>query len=261
MHNFHLPPIGSLDLPAAKKWMEEGLYYEHPLYAKWRSSYRRGELYDQGLQWIKRGTSAYDGSGFMSQWASIYYEPADPNYIPTPVFNEGFGSRTNESARLGRPNYRPVVRPKSDNPNYKVKRAAQKATDALRHRLKTMEWDKQAYLMYYHIPVYGGAWLKSEWEQRWDKTTMVPGSKAVGCPNAKGTLKNEAQPDTNFSESQDLSSTPAQQKEACPFILSDPAIPIPLAKKASWVGGEFAKFGLDGNFTATNCPQCEDHPP
>ena len=254
MSNFQLPPIGSVDITVAKKWLEDGLYYEHPLYCRWRSSYRRGELYDAGFQWLKKGLGGTDGTGGMSQWASIYFDASDPNYIPTPVFNEGFGSRTNESARLGRPNYRPVVQPKSDSPNYKVKRSAEKATDALRHRLRVMEWDKQAYLMYYHIPVYGGAWLKSEWEQRWDKTTMAPGGAAMACPHAKG---SEMPP----LEGQEGSETPMASKEPCPFILSDPSIPIPLAKKASWVGGQFAPFGQDGNFHATNCPTCEDHPP
>ena len=260
---FQLPSIGSVDIATAKRWMEEGLYYEHPLYAKWRATWRNGELYDQGLQWIKPGRGPLDGSGAASGWASIYYEASDPNYIPTPVFNEGFGSRTNESARLGRPNYRPVVQPKSDNPNYKVKRAAQKATDALRSRLRAMEWDKQAYLMYYHIPVYGGAWLKSEWEQRWDKTTMAPNSKAVACPNATGASTpppSMMQEETSVAEGQDLSPSMAGPKEPCPFILSDPSIPIPMAKKAGWVGGASAPFGANGSFNATTCPTCEDHP-
>lgn len=249
----NLPAIGSTTNAEAKRWIEDGLYYEHPLYSKWKSNYRRGELYDAGIQWIRKGLSGTDGlTGGMSQWASIYYEPNDPNYIPTPVFNEGFGSRTNESARLGRPNYRPVVKPKSGNPNFKDKKAAQMATDALRHRLREMNWDMQAYLMYYHIPVYGGAWLKSEWEQRWDDATMVPGTRAVSCPNAKGS------PPAPLGEGTE---SEGGGKPPCPFLLSDPKIPNNLATKASWIGGPFAPPSPEGGFEATSCPTCPDHPP
>lgn len=230
-HTKPLPPIGKLTIDEAKQRLEEGLYYEHPLYARWRSSWRRAELYDAGLQWLQKGPAAFDGPGYLSQWASIYYEPSDPNFIPTPVFNEGHGARVNESARIGRPNYQPKVLPKSESPNYRVKQSAKKATDLLKHRLKTMDWDKQAYVMYYHIPVYGGAWLKSEWEQRWDQTTMVPSDKAVKCP-----------------------------AEGCDFSLNSPDIPFSENGKAPWLGSNAVPNEGD-NFKAKACPQCaEAHP-
>jgi len=232
MKQKQLPPIGKLGIEEAKRSFEDGLYYNHPLYTKWRSTYRRSELYDQGAQWLQAGPSAFDGGTSLSQWASIYYEPNDPNYIPTPVFNEGHGSRTNESARLGRPNYRPVVRPKSENPSYKVREAARKATDVLRHRLKEIEWDRQAYVMYYHIPVYGGVWLRSEWEQRWDKTAQTPLTSAMKCPDPE-----------------------------CPFLLSSPRVGPNYREKASFLGSELAPIQPDLSYNVTNCPTCPGHPP
>lgn len=232
-HNKILPPMGQATPDQLKEKLEEGLYYEHPLYAKWRSEWRRAELFDQGMQWLQRGPSGFDGPGAMSQWASIYYEPSDANYIPTPVFNEGHGSRSNESARIGRPAYRPKVLAKTDTPNYKIKQGAKKSTDLLRHRLREMEWDKAAQLMYYHIPVYGGAWLKSQWEQRWDSTTMVPKQGAVGC------------------------SSPG-----CDFKLASPEIqPGQAATGAPWAGGPAAPLGEGGTFQAQACPQCTEQVP
>jgi hypothetical protein len=268
-----LPPIGSLDYATAKKAIEDGLYYDHPLYARWRSTWRRAELYDQGLQWLQKGPAAFDGPGYLSQWASIYYEPADPNFIPTPVFNEGHGARINESARIGRPNYRPVVRPKAEIPTYTVKQAAKRATDALRHRLREMGWDKQAYTLYYHIPVYGGAWLKSEWEQTWDKTTPVPVPEAVGCPNSGGGMSTRPAPveapnvGEEFNDPAGGSGTPEgtvsvpDGREPCPFVLSSANIPMEMAGKASWIGSELAPGDDEtGSFVALQCPLCPDHP-
>jgi hypothetical protein len=128
-----------------------------------------------------------------------------------------------------------------------------------------MEWDKQAYLMYYHIPVYGGAWVKSQWEQRWDKTTPRPQGEAVACPNAKGALKAEQrslplpEPEAGKEVGAEFNEMPPSI-EACPFVLSSPNIPAKLASKAGWVGGEQAPAVEGGDFLALQCPRCADHP-
>jgi hypothetical protein len=177
-----LPAVGSVDGPTARDWVDERIYYTHRLRARDVSAWRRAELYDQGFQWLWRAQAHYDGPGAFSQWVRVFYDQNDPNYIPTPVFNEGLGARANESSRLARPGYKPTVRPRSDAPSLKAKLGAQDAQYLLDHRLREMEWDKEEELIFYHMPLYGGAWIKSEWYYSWDHVTTAPVTTAKACP-------------------------------------------------------------------------------
>jgi hypothetical protein len=53
---------------------------------------------------------------------------------------------------------------------------------SIRYSLEAMEWQKQEELLYYHMPVYGGAWIKSEWVMTYDKVAHVPTPVGVQCP-------------------------------------------------------------------------------
>ena len=162
--------------------IDRRINYQNPIRAKEMAKNRRAELYDRGAQWLWEAQAGFDGS-IPTQYVEVYWGKNNPNAIPTPVFNEGVGIRTNESARLAHPSYRPVARPKSSNPTLEATMGAKKARDLIAHRLDEMEWEsKDAPLMYYHIPVYGGVWLISEWVATWDKTTTAPVLGARKCP-------------------------------------------------------------------------------
>ena len=227
-----LPPPGKAADDILVKWVDEGLYYGHPLRARDMSRWRRAERYDQGLQWGRRARAGYDEGGSASQWVDAYWGPDDPNWIPTPVFNDGHGARANESARLARPNYRPSVSPRSATPDIKSREGARNMHDMLVHRLDEMEWDiKEAPLIYNHLPIYGGAWWKSEYVLSWDKTVPVPVQTATACLN-----------------------------EECDFTLANKTVGPALAGRFPGLaqgGVPSPKGGLD----VTNCPRCLDRPP
>jgi hypothetical protein len=213
--------------------VDEGLYYTHPLRVKDAARWRRAELYDRGLQWLMRAKSGYDEGRGTSQWIEAFWSADDPNYIPMPVFNEGFGARSNESARLGRPNYRPMVDPRSATPDLASREGARNTKDMVVHRLDQMEWDtKEAPLIYYHMPLYGGAWWKSEFVLSWDKTTIVPVTGAAQCAGPE-----------------------------CDFTLASKTVPRPLLGKFPLLAENAASATPDGGVKIDHCPRCDDHPP
>lgn len=184
-------PIGQASDQELVSWIDNQIYYQHPQRARDISNYRRAELYDQGYQWLWRAMSGIDSARFPSQWVQMYWGEDDPQRIPMPVFNEGFGARVNESARLGRPNFRPIVRPRGDRPDLKRKEGARKQEHLLRHRLKEMLFDKVQSQINFHMPLYGGVYLQSEWVMRWDKLTLYPSTSAAHCERCKFILTSK----------------------------------------------------------------------
>lgn len=225
-----LPPIGKADGTTLRKWIDGGLYYEHRLRVADVSAHRRAELYDACAQWLQKAYAGYDsGSGGASQWASVYWDPDDPDYIATPVFNEGTPARMNESARIGRPNYRPTASAKGQNPSIQAREGAKKLEHALRHRLNEMGWDHEKELVYYHMPVYRGVWLKGEWEMTWDDVATVPVEGAVKCPG-----------------------------EGCGFTLASKSVPMNLAGKIENLSANQTREALGQDAVDVQaCPTCQ----
>lgn len=223
-----------------RRWITEGLYYDHPVRVRDMSTNRRAELFDQGAQNLQRAPMGYDASGMASGWVDTYWLPKDEDkvYLPSPVLNEGLPARQNESARLARPNFRPTVQAKGKSPDLKERLGAETMQHALRHRLREMENDKDMSLFYHRMPIHGGAWLKSELVLSYDKTTPVPVLTAVACPN-----------------------------EDCDLKLASQEVPRSLmGKLGALVGGnqiEGPGLGQEGraDVRVTACPRCDDHPP
>lgn len=173
------------------EWLKRRVYTNSPLYNDDYSRWRKAELYDATRQWVRRAKSASD-STFDSQWSGLVAYDRDGNTIPLPVYNEGVLHRENESARLGRPEYKPRVRPSSTNPGIKEKDGAKGAERALMSRIKDMFSDQEDKL-YLHMPLYGGSWLKSYWDQTWTETVRIP-QPALACPYNPKTQKAIAPP-------------------------------------------------------------------
>lgn len=170
------PNLTEIDLV---KFVKERAYRSSPLYGEDFSIARKAELYDQGEQWLRRAYTTRD-SRYPTQWISLDYDSNDPNSIPLPVLNEMVALRENESSRLGRPEYKPRVRAKGENPGITEKEGAEGAERALRSRLKGMSWDEEQEQLVYNMPMYGGSWLMSYWDQTWMDTVRVP-DDAVIC--------------------------------------------------------------------------------
>lgn len=234
-----LPPIGQARPDELRQWVDDRITYRHPLRIRDMATCRRAELYDQGMQWLMRAFAGYESGAATSQWVQAVWDRNDPNWIPTPCFNEGLGARQNESARLASPNPRPKITPRSKRPEQEIRQGSKLATDIARHRLREMGWEEEAWRIYLHMPLYGGAWVKSEWEQAWDKTTMVPVMGAMACPrhpaisgSAPGASPEQGMPPEMPPPPGAMTST------LCDFVIADPA-------------------GVPGQV----CPHCPDHPP
>lgn len=221
-----LPPPGKAEPRVLRQWLDDGLYYTHKIRVADASAHRRAELYDACYQVLRRAAAAYDTIG-TSQWVSDYWDPNDPDYIDRPVFNEGLPARMNESARLGRPNYRPTARPKGQNPGIKERQGAKYLQDMLRYRLEEMGWNVEKELAYYNMPVYRGVWIKSEWESRYDETVPVPVKGAVRCP-----------------------------ADGCGFTLASKTVPFSVASQhpgmAAMAQGQIGQQAVD----VQSCPDC-----
>lgn len=187
MRSDELAPPGQAEELTLVKYVRDRCYRSSPLYAEDFSRFRRSELYDQNDQWLKRAFTTRD-SRYPSQWIRLDHDSNDPNALPLPVYNEMVALRENEAARLGRPEYKPRVKPKGENPGITAKEAAEGAQRALSSRLKAMQWEEQQEQLCYSMPMYGGAWLYSYWDQTWMDTVRVPVSSAVCSRNPKSGL-------------------------------------------------------------------------
>jgi hypothetical protein len=225
--NVEPPPIGSKDAEGLRRWVDEDITYIHPLRARDHSRWRRAELYDQCAQNLERARTGFDEGGTASSWVDSYWVRGPGGEIPRPVLNEGLGPRRNESSRLGRPNYRPTCEPKVERPDIKSRDKATNTRRALLHRMKGMEWPAEFPIGCYHMPLYGGFWAGSWWEQTWDKTSLQPVKDAAWC-------------------------------KPCGYILASPDIPAEHRAKVTDLGGPSSalKPTMGGDMKAEGCPQC-----
>jgi len=232
------PPINA-DAGRLKSWVEGGINYTNRLRCGDASRWRRAELYDDGRQWLRRAATDSDAPGQYSQWMEANLDPNSPDWIPTPVINEGRGTLSNEAAQLAKPNYRPTVIAKEDT--LEARLGSKAAIDLLKWRLREMDWPGQSQLFYYRMPLHGGVWLKSEWVKSWDKTSPAPEQNAVSCAQHK------------------------VKGGSCDFVLNSPMIDAEQAQGFGMAENVMRQVPAqeDGasKFQVFACPTCENHPP
>jgi hypothetical protein len=216
-----------------RTFLDRKAQYEHPIRVRRAATWREGELYEQSRQWLN---PSYNLSSTRTyHWADVKFnDKNDPDYIPTPVYNEIARAMQNEAARLGRPEYKPYVRPKGENPNAKQKEAAHCSEGILEDCLDFNNWETDvAEPGYRHMPLYGRWKLKSWWDINWNETTKIPIDGAARCP-----------------------------AEGCGFALASPDLTPEEAEAAegfkpgrveSYPQGETVKHKL------TQCLTCDDH--
>lgn len=190
------PPKGQGSYPELAQWVHDGIFQTQPLRLRDVLEWRENEMLDQGYQWLRPVAGALGG---VSQWIDLFWDATVDKRMPMPVLNKGLDKRINESSRLGRPDYRPVARPRGTNPNLSQQIGARRLQSMLRHRLELMGWNSTGNDdLAYHMPLYGGAWTISYWDERWDDLTADPVQTGVECPRCKLRLAT-GQDDANGS--------------------------------------------------------------
>lgn len=195
------PPGQETDETKLVSFVVDRAYRSSPLYSEDFAVARKAELYDQSEQWLRKAHTTRDGR-YPTQWIRLDHDTNDPNSIPLPVYNEMVALRENESARLGRPEYKPRVRAKGENPGTTEKEGAEGAERALISRLKQMPWEEEQEQLVYNMPMYGGSYLMSYWDQTWMDTVRVPDDSVICSRNPRAAGPPEAQ--------QQMAPTPVQ---------------------------------------------------
>jgi hypothetical protein len=214
-----------------RDYIDAQAMYEHEYQIRKYTRWRRADLFKQAVQWLQKSFNSEAG-------VSMHYAPLsfksdeDPDYIPTPVYDEFSAPINNEAARLGRPEYKPYVRPRGERPNAIIRTGAKRGEEVLDSMLRDMRWPEQQELGNLAMPLYGGWYLLSYWDQSWEKTTKLPVDGAVRCPECK------------FK----LASPELSEKQAQPFLDRDSVKPkVEVAENGD------PKF----SYEATECLTCE----
>lgn len=179
------PPKGS-NPGVVRAFLDRKAPYDHALYIRHMANWRKADLYIQSLQWLRPSFNVDPTR--TPHWSQIEYNEDDPDAIPMPVYNEMLPLLQNEAARLGRPEYKPYVRPTGANPDAKTRAGASRSTEVLLALLDDMNWDEKAEMGYHHMPLYGGWWLKSWWDASMENTVRVPVLTAQKCPECGFTM-------------------------------------------------------------------------
>lgn len=180
------------DLPPAKygkgdkahsealcKYQESYLQYEHAYWIRRASRMRMADLYYQAIQWLQKSFNIDPTQ--TPWWSPLSFKDNDPDAIPTPVFDEFSPPIENEAARLGKPEYEPYART-DIGADVKAREDAERAQKILNDGLEATNFRDKMETFYHHMPLYGGAFLLSRWDQSWEDTTRIPSLDAVRCP-------------------------------------------------------------------------------
>ena len=165
-----------------KKFVDSGITYLHPYNMRRFSLDRKADEFMAANQWLEPSYSSL-GTRYTSNWTRIVFDKDDPEYIPTPVFDEYSTPIQNESARLGKPDYEPYVRAEGIDPDIDTKEGARTAENALRQALRDMGWEDEQEKGLHHMPQYGQWYTYSYWDTSWDKTVRIPVDGAMQCSN------------------------------------------------------------------------------
>jgi hypothetical protein len=169
--------------------------YTHEYWTRRCLTWRKADLFDQNVPWLIK---SYNTDPSQTQhWAQIQFRKGDQNAIPLPAMDEFSAAHENEAARLGKPEYRPYVRPMGESPDLEKKRGAKIAEGALRQALDDMRWPEIEDRALLHMPLYGGCFLFSQWEWSWEDTVRLPVEGAMRCPSCDFRLADAEVPPEN----------------------------------------------------------------
>lgn len=168
-----------------KDWLRKKIYILNPYNVKrLRMDFKADKFFNGRDMWLKLGTSTTGGPESLTYSQLLFEDRDDPNYIPTPTFDEFSPVIKNEAARLSKPDYRPRVPVSGVNPKLQDKEAAKISERALLHSLDEMNYEVEQDLGMHHIPMYGQWYLDSYMDYSWEKTVRIPATDALRCPEA-----------------------------------------------------------------------------
>lgn len=193
----------------------------------------RARLYRLGLQWIEEVDSGGDLWG-TGDWQSI--KDADSNAIPKPVQNELFPIITREAALLVKVGSRPYIRVDKDDP--RVEMGAKLAKDVLLSTLEALDYEDAQRLGAMHSATYGVWGQVSYWDLDYTKTTRVPITTALKCPECDTTF---AVPDLEEAQAQLI------------------AAKAPDAVAQHTLQSPNSLIEEETRYRIRSCPTCEDH--
>lgn len=230
-----LPPsLGEkADANALAAFLDHVLHHDTPKRIRLRSTYNRARLYYIAKQW----NQPIDGTDptLCADWEQL---KTNLNGIPMPVQNELFPIITREAALLGKVGSRPYVRPDTDDP--RAEDAARVGKDVLMYRHTETGWadhDRRGSLS---DALYGTWFEMSYWDVDYTKTTRVPITSAVRCPQCDFVLAKEE------LEEEEADPILTNRPEALEVVqdIEDPNNPLvpPLRR-----------------YTARTCPKCDTH--
>lgn len=229
-----LPPAmgEEADPNALAAFMDHVFYHDTPKRIRLRSTFNRARLYYIAKQW-NQPVDHEDGT-FSADWEQL---KTNLNGIPMPVQNELFPIITREAALLGKVGSKPYVRPDSDDP--RAEDAAAVGKDVLMDRHRETGWaghDRRGALS---MALYGTWFEASYWDVDYTKTTRVPVTTAVRCPQCDFCL---AKPELEEQEAEPILSNRPEALDV--EEIEDHNNPlVPALRK----------------YTARTCPTCDTH--
>lgn len=188
------PPQGA-QATELRAFVDRRIRYESLMKMRRDSDNTKYALYRQADQWLQRSGGSTDPSQ-AAFWSRIEVSADEDDAIPMPVQPEIVVHLQNESARLGKPEYKPYVRPEGEDPTAEDREGAQLAQRALWHRLRAMRWpDLQAEGLM-QMPLWGQWITCSEYVEDWLHPVRVPVLTALSCQNHPAAMKDAAEPAT-----------------------------------------------------------------
>lgn len=231
-----------------RDWQNARITYTHPYRIRQCSNWRKADLFMQNEPWLIK---SYGSDPTRTQhWTPLEFDAHDVGAIPTPRYDEFTGPIENEAARLGRPEYKPYVRPSGESPDIKTRTAAKLAEKILTQALEDMHWNEQEDQGELHMPLYGGWWAKSWFDYSWEKTTRIGVEGALRCPSCDFRMASAEIPYERAMGSGPTDLNP--EAEVVPPLFPRPGIervepPDPMVE------------GAMPTFKTSVCLTCEDH--
>lgn len=157
--------------------------YESPFRARRVSTWNKATLMREGHTWLE---PVAGDPRRASNYVDVQFDEDDESAIPLPSDPEITVCLQNESARLGRPDFKAYVRPTGEDPDTKARTGAQLTEQVILHRLREMCFDEVESEFDVHMPTWGQGILVSEWDTDRLKSTRIPVVVARACPRNPG---------------------------------------------------------------------------
>lgn len=193
------PDPGRAD--ALKTFMDGKIPYASIARIERTSEWSHASKYRENRLWLQPAFGR--DANRTPHWSDIEFGGDDDDAVPTPCQPEIFVHLSNEEARLGKPEFKPYVRPQGENPDSEDRKGAKLAERALQDRLEAMDWEEIEAEGDMHMPLWGQSIYKSWFEMDSTKLTRIPLTTAKACPRHPMAMGKDQPPAGQPDETQD----------------------------------------------------------